>query len=56
MNDTDPDKCARCEVPDRPTIEHVIHFFDDRNAKRVNLCAPCVRMIQQSENGVRSIV
>ena len=55
MSEPDDDVCYRCERDDRDLTEHRIHFFDDRDSKRVDLCAPCVRIVREADNPVRSI-
>lgn len=48
------DECGRCEQ-EKNTTEHILRFDDDRDPEHADLCASCVRIIQQSENAVRSI-
>lgn len=54
MADRPDGECYRCEN-ERETTTHMIHFFDDRDSQTVDLCPSCVRVVQNSDNPVRSI-
>jgi len=55
MSEPDDDECYRCERADRELATHTIHFFDDRDSQTVDLCPPCVRLVREADNPVRSI-
>lgn len=55
MAEPDDGECYRCERDDVETTDHTIHFFDERDSQIVDLCPPCVRMVREADNPVRSI-